>query len=131
MYDHKQSELDVIYDIGYSEIKMGDICEKTKSQLRPHIVWFGEYPFGIIESYRALESADILIVIGTSLQISYTIPMLASVNKNSEVYYVDPNPVTALENYGVRVNYICEKATKGVTELVNKLMEIETNENNV
>lgn len=122
MYNHKSSDLDVVYDIGYDEINIGDMCETTGSQLRPHIVWFEEMPFGVSEAYEAIESADILIVVGTSLQITYTIPMLASVRKECEVYYVDPNPINYLENSGVKVKYICEKATKGVPELVNELL---------
>ncbi len=130
-YEHKDSVLDVVYDIGYNDINIGDICQLHNTQLRPHIVWFGEMPFNVAEAYQVIEEADILLVIGTSLQITYTIPMLASVNKECEVYYIDPNPVSVLENYGVKVNYILEKATKGVPELVNKLMGIESKEENI
>lgn len=124
MYSHKTSELDVVYEIGYNDIKIGDTCEKTGSQLRPHIVWFEEMPFGVVEAYEAIDKADILLVIGTSLQITYTIPMLASVRKKCEVYYIDPDPSTELEHYGVNVNYVYTKATKGVTEMVDKLMGV-------
>jgi NAD-dependent deacetylase len=124
-FHHKDSELDVVYDIGYENINEGDVCKTHNTQIRPHIVWFEEMPHNVIEAYEALDEADILLVIGTSLQITYTIPMLASVKPECEVYYIDPNPVTALENMGVKVNYICEKASKGVTEMVNKLMTTE------
>ena len=42
MYSHKVSKLDSIKDIGYEDVNIGDKCEVTGSQLRPHVVWFGE-----------------------------------------------------------------------------------------
>jgi NAD-dependent deacetylase len=122
MYDHKSSEFDVIHDIGYNEINMGDKCDKTFSQLRPHIVWFGEYPFGVEEAYKAVSEADILIVVGTSLQITYTLDMLNQISRKADIYYVDPNPMRYLTNYGLKVEYIRKKASEGVSELVNNLL---------
>lgn len=78
LYGHKSSPADSVYDIGYNDINIGDKCKVTGSQLRPHIVWFGEMPFGVDKAYKAIEEADILIIVGTSLQIGYTLPMLAS-----------------------------------------------------
>lgn len=121
-YNHGITNFDEVYDIGYSEINIGDMCEKTTTQLRPHIVWFEEIPFDVFEASKAIKEADILIIIGTSLQITYTIPMLGSVNDDCEVYYVDPNPVNVLEEYDINVKYICEKAAKGVPDLVNILL---------
>ena len=65
------SDEDLIYDCGYNDIKLGDKCENG-SQLRPHVVWFGEYPCNIEESYKTIEKCDYLIIIGTSF-----IPSLA------------------------------------------------------
>jgi NAD-dependent deacetylase len=132
MYDHKSSEFDEVHDIGYKEINMGDKCPITGSQLRPHIVWFGEYPFGVHEAYQAVEEADILMVIGTSLQISYTLDMLNHVSREGDevhggkpackIYYIDPNPMNYLTNYGLKVEYIRKKASEGVVEVVNNLL---------
>lgn len=112
-------------DIGYNELNIGDKCSKTGSQLRPHIVWFGEFPHGVHEAYAEVYRADILIIIGTSLQISYTIDMLNNVRRTStpcEIYYVDPKPMHYLDNYGLKVNYIEKSAVEGVSELVNNLI---------
>lgn len=122
MYDHKSSEFDEVHDIGYKEINIGDKCPITGSQLRPHIVWFGEYPFGVHEAYEAVRNADILLVIGTSLQIGYTIHMLSEVSGSCEIYYIDPSPMNYLTNYGLKVEYIRKKATEGVVEIVNNLL---------
>jgi len=122
LYDHKPSPFDVVHDIGYNEINMGDVCSETNSQLRPHIVWFGEFPFGVEEATNAIMEADILIIVGTSLQITYTIPMLMRVKRDIPIYYVDPDPSMELTEFGLKINYIHKKASEGVSELVNNLL---------
>jgi NAD-dependent deacetylase len=122
MYENKPSQLDQIYDIGYNEVKIGDKCKVTDSQLRPHICWFGEYPFDVDKAYQAMRKADILIVVGTSLQIGYTLSLLAEVDNETEIYFVDPQPTRSLEAYGLKVNYITKSATDGIGNLVNTLL---------
>lgn len=123
MYDHKTSPFDKEVEIGYNDINVGDKCEETGSQLRPHIVWFGEMPFHTDEALSAIQEADIVMIIGTSLQIGYTIPMLGVGAQNaSEIYYIDPEPARYLDAYGIPVVYIEDGATKGVGELVDILM---------
>lgn len=131
-YQSNSIPLDEVIDIGYNDINIGDKCEKRGSQLRPHIVWFNEYPFGINESYKAIYDADILIIVGTSLQISYTLDLLSNVRRIGdelhgggspcEIYFVDPKPMRYLNNYGLVVNYIEKPAVEGVGELVNNLI---------
>jgi NAD-dependent deacetylase len=125
-YSSNNIPKDDVIDVGYNDIKLGDKCEKRGVQLRPHIVWFGEYPFGLIEAYRAIEKADILIIVGTSLQITYTLDMLNNVRRSGdshcEIYFVDPKPMRYLDNYGLIVNYIEKPAVEGVGGLVNKLL---------
>lgn len=50
------------------EIKTGDLCHccQMPSQLRPHVVWFGEMPLRMGDIYEALEKADLFVSIGTS-----------------------------------------------------------------
>ena len=117
--------LDKVIDIGYGEIKVGDLCPHSSSQLRPHIVWFGEYPFGVDEAYSAIRNADVLMIVGTSLQISYTLNILRSVKTSptqAEIIYIDPKPMHYLDNYGLSVEYIEKTAVEGVTEVVNRLI---------
>jgi len=105
------------------DINIGDKCE-LGSQLRPHTVLFGEMPWNVNESYDAISVCDYLLIVGTSLQISYTIPLLGSVrvSENAKVFYIDPKPSTDLE-YMIPVKYIKKKAVEGVTKLVDKLMK--------
>jgi NAD-dependent deacetylase len=134
VYNHKQSQLDQVYDIGYKEISLGDKCSVNATQLRPHIVWFDEYPYGVTEAYQAISEADILLIIGTSLQIGYTTHMLNNVRRLDtpcEIYYIDPKPMLYLDNYGLKVNYIKKGGVEGVTELAKTLIirEIGSNKN--
>ncbi len=136
LYNHKPSPADTIVDIGYNDINVGDTCPTTGSQLRPHIVWFGEYPFGVDDAYKAVYDADILLIIGTSLQITYTLDLLNNVRRLSfevndnkpacKIIYIDPMPDRGLDRYGLVIDYIKKTAVEGVTELVDKLLNRDT-----
>ena len=59
---------DLVYTLDHWELKFGDKCEKG-SQLRPHIVWFGEAVPAFYDAIPMVEAADILLVVGTSMQV--------------------------------------------------------------
>jgi NAD-dependent deacetylase len=111
---------ELIYDIKGWELKKGDKCEKG-SQLRPHIVWFGEAVPNIVPAAQLSSEADIYLVIGTSLNVYPAAGLLNYVPNSIPKYLVDPN---GSEVYGVsKLTVIKEKAGKGVTELVKKLLK--------
>ncbi len=110
------------FEIGYNDINLGDECPTYEGQVRPHIVWFGEMPFNVPRAYQAIEQADILLIVGTSLQISYTLDLLRAVKSDCDIYYIDPKPMRYLDNYGLKVNYIEKNAVEGVTEIVDQLI---------
>jgi NAD-dependent deacetylase len=112
---------DLVYEIDGWELKMGDKCEKG-SQLRPHIVWFGE-AVPMIEPAAELSSeADIFIVIGTSLNVYPAAGLIHYVPVNSPKYLVDPN---ASQLQGIRyLTVIAENAGAGVPVLVEKLLSL-------
>jgi len=114
------SDEDLIYDCGYNDIKLGDKCENG-SQLRPHVVWFGEYPCNIEESYKTIEKCDYLIIIGTSLFIHYCFQMLTYIKLSCEVFFIDPNPVKSLSKIGMEITYINKKASEGIKEVFELL----------
>lgn len=79
----------LVYDIEGSELKLGDKCEKG-SQLRPHIVWFGEsVPMMDIAIEEAL-SAEIFIVVGTSLLVYPAAGLVDYTKDSAHKYIVDP-----------------------------------------
>lgn len=111
---------DMIYEINGWELKMGDCCEKG-SQLRPHIVWFGEAVPEIVPAARFSSEADIFLVIGTSLNVYPAAGLLGYVPPFVPKYLVDPN---GTEVMGIKnLTVIKEKAGTGVPALVKKLMK--------
>lgn len=109
----------LIYDIGYKEINPGDKCEKG-SQLRPHIVWFGEAVPMMDKAIRITETAEIFVVIGSSLNVYPAAGLIEYAPKNASLWLIDPNEVTvpALR----KVEIIRAKASEGVETLTQKLL---------
>lgn len=88
--------------------------------LRPHTVLFGEYPYNIEQSIKAISECDVLIIIGTSFDITYTASIVASANREGVVvYYIDPNPQYDLQAFFDKtpINFIETTATEGVKTL--------------
>ena len=116
-----RSSLDpsLIYVIDGWELKIEEKCEKG-SQLRPHIVWFGEMVPAMSEAELITQSADIFIIIGTSLEVY---PAANLVDHASDVipkFLVDPN---AKPLHGINhLEVIKEKAGIGIPALVNVLL---------
>lgn len=104
------------------DLHVGDMSADGHA-LRPHTVLFGEYPYNMNETFDAFQAADILIIIGTSLNISYTTNMVRWLKAGSQIYYVDPKPSLDLNYYDLPVKYIRKKAVEGVTKLVDKLLK--------
>jgi len=109
----------LIYDIDGWELKFGQKCAKG-SQLRPHIVWFGEAVPAMDDAIPIAESADIMVVIGTSLNVYPAAGLVNYVRKGIPIYVIDPErPSVFIRN----VTYIQEKAGRGVEILKEKLKE--------
>ena len=89
------------------------------TQLRPHIVWFGEAVPNIEPAAALCEEADIFVVVGTSMAVYPAAGLIHYVQSGVPCYVVDPKEVPVSR----KVTFIKEVATKGVTELVNKLMQ--------
>ena len=105
----------LVYDIDGWELKLGDKCEKG-SQLRPHIVWFGEPVPNIEIAVRDVEQADIMVIIGTSMQVYPAAGLIEYVPRNVPVYLIDPNE-TAIEN-SRKIEFIRMKAGEGVAQFI-------------
>jgi len=111
---------DLIYEMENWELKMGDKCEKG-SQLRPHIVWFGEMVPMIQPATEIAATADIFIVVGTSMVVYPAASLIIYAKPDIPKYYVDPK---AFEVSGIsNLKIIKKKAGVGVPELVNELIK--------
>ena len=76
-----------------TDLNLGDL-DKNGVQLRPHIVWFGEDVPMIEYAIYMVETADILVIIGTSLQVYPAAGLMNYVDQNIPIYYIDPKPAT-------------------------------------
>ncbi len=103
------------------DLVLGDV-DYNGNQLRPHIVWFGEDVPALEEALSIVESADIVAVIGTSLQVYPAAGLLHYGRNNVPIYYIDPKPATI---YGLSnpLEVIPMNATDGVPFLKEKLLQ--------
>lgn len=100
------------------EIQLGDLCEKG-SQLRPYIVWFGEAVPKIEDAIQIVQQADILLIIGTSLQVYPAASLLNYAQKKCPIYFIDPVIPSSVKNTSV---YCIEKgASEGMADFLKLL----------
>lgn len=97
------------------ELNLGDHCEKG-SQLRPHIVWFGEAVPAMDTAIEIVQSAEVVVIIGTSLQVYPAAGLMNYAPLGSKIYYIDPNP-NIPSSQGVTV--INSIASEGMRQLMD------------
>ena len=96
------------------DIHVGD-KSPTGAQLRPHIVWFGEEVPMLEKAIAQVFSADILMIIGTSLQVYPAASLIDYVKEGTPIFYIDPNP--SLHSKG-ELTVIAQKASTGVAKAI-------------
>ncbi len=113
----------LIYDLDETNLhtKIGDKCEKG-FQLRPHIVFFGEAVPNIEKAAHLCAKADIMLIIGTSLQVYPAAGLMAYAPSKCPIYYVDPRP-TITTHAASNLTIIEETASKGVEIILKKLFK--------
>jgi NAD-dependent deacetylase len=110
---------ELVYDLGDKEIKVGDLCEKGY-QLRPHVVWFGEAVPMIERATQEAATADIFMVIGTSMAVYPAANLIYYVPAETKKYIIDPNiPQNITEKNLVKIS---KKAAEGVPEIVEEIL---------
>tara|TARA_R110002051_G_scaffold219146_1_gene282984 strand:- start:2207 stop:2914 length:708 start_codon:yes stop_codon:yes gene_type:complete len=107
------------------DLKLGDKCINGH-QLRPHIVWFGEQVPLLEKAIEITEQADILIIIGTSMQVYPAASLVNFVKINTPIYFIDPRPSVSKNDFN-NLTIIEDTAANGVPKLVSELIAIETN----
>ncbi len=108
---------ETVFDIGTDEIHIGDTAPNG-AQLRPHIVWFGEAVPKIEAAIDAVEAADILLIVGTSLQVYPAAGLYRYAKMDTPIYIIDPKDVPVRDG---RITHIKDVATKGM-ETFKKLI---------
>ena len=104
------------------DLHLGD-TDATGNQLRPHIVWFGEAVPAIDIAIPIMKKADIVVIIGTSLQVYPAAGLMHYAKTTVPVYYIDPNPATIYDLANPLMVY-----PLSASEGLKKLKEILTSE---
>lgn len=104
-----------------TDIKIGDLSEDG-NQLRPHIVWFGEEVPLLEKAANITQAAQILIIIGTSMQVYPAASLIHYVSRDTPIYFIDPKPnINQTDFNGLTI--IQASAVNGVPPLVSELIE--------
>ena len=103
-----------------TDLNFGDFDDQG-NQLRPHIVWFGEEVPALEEAVGIVENADILIVIGTSLQVYPAASLINFAKATIPVFYIDPKPAE-IYNLPNNIKVLATTGTKGI-KIVQKELE--------
>ena len=103
-----------------TDLNFGDFDDKG-NQLRPHIVWFGEEVPALEEAVGIVENADILIIIGTSLQVYPAASLINFAKATIPVFYIDPKPAE-IYNLPNNIKVLATTGTKGI-KIVQKELE--------
>lgn len=116
-----QSSIDpsLVYPLTHWEIKTGDRCEKG-SQLRPFIVWFGEEVPMMMPAMKIAETADIFLVLGTSMQVYPAASLIDYVPRAARKFLID----LQMPNFKLQkdVTVIQDTATEGMKKLEKILL---------
>jgi NAD-dependent deacetylase len=102
------------------DLNLGDLC-KQGSQLRPHIVWFGEQVPLLDKAIEITQTADILIIIGTSMQVYPAASLINFVSSATPIYFIDPKPSLTPSAYN-NLRIIEDTAAKGMPILAADLI---------
>lgn len=114
VYDDTFSEKEVI-DVRYEEVNLGDKAPNG-SQLRPHIVFFGEAVPMIDRAIDVISECDVLLIVGTSLQVYPAAGLYRYARTDTPVYVIDPKDIPIR---GGNIHHIRATATEGMKEFIH------------
>lgn len=101
------------------DLNLGDLNSKGV-QLRPHIVWFGEMVPEMDQAVKIAETADIFLVIGTSMQVYPAASLIQFIPDHCEVFVIDPN---LDQNFLAADHFLKTSATDGMRKLIEILLK--------
>ena len=121
MKGRSTAKQELVYELKHWEIKQGDVCE-IGSQIRPHIVWFGEAVPEMDKATELAEKADIFITIGTSLNVYPAANLINVIEGHIPKFLVDPGDFNL--DYIKNLTIIKATAVEGMKVLSKKLNEL-------
>jgi len=104
-------------DVGYKPVNLGD-CDSRGVQLRPNIVWFGEAVPKFDTAARIASQADIMLIVGTSLQVYPAAGLVQYAPHGIPVYLIDPKPLNVNLPGVVQITDV---ATRGMERFIEIL----------
>ena len=104
------------------DLVLGDLCKK-RSQLRPHIVWFGEMVPMLEKAINITKKADILVIIGTSMQVYPAASLINYIKLNTPIYFIDPLPSISKNSFS-NLKIITDVASLGTERLKELLIKL-------
>ena len=111
----------LIYPISGDKIAWGETCE-LGSQLRPHVVWFGEEVPMMPPAERLVNEANIFIIVGTSLNVYPAALLVFHVRRDCKIYLVDPgDPIIPSQ---LNITWIKEKAGEGMRMVRDEIIKV-------
>ncbi len=106
----------LVYPLAERDIALGDVCE-LGSQLRPHVVWFGEAVHNTEPACEAIAAADVLLVVGTSLSVYPAAGFITLAPTHAERFIVAPE----LEHSPSDFTWLCGAACEHVPQLCRQM----------
>jgi len=103
------------------DLHLGDLGPDNK-QLRPHIVWFGEMMPMLDKAIEITSKADILIIIGTSMQVYPAASLVNFIKPNTPIYFIDPKPTITKNDFN-NLKIISDFASEGTDKLISILKQ--------
>ena len=103
------------------DIVLGDLAEDNQ-QLRPHIVWFGEMVPMLDKAIEITQKADILVIIGTSMQVYPAAGLVNYIKPNTPIYFIDPKPSVTKNDFN-NLRIIKDVASSGTDTLLEILLK--------
>lgn len=103
------------------DLHLGDLGPDNK-QLRPHIVWFGELVPMLDKAIEITSKADILIIIGTSMQVYPAASLVNFIKPNTPIYFIDPKPTITKNDFN-NLKIISDFASEGTDKLISILKQ--------
>lgn len=111
---------ELLYDIKGWELNSGDLCE-LGSQLRPHVVWFGEAVPNMENAHELAKTADLLLIIGTSLNVYPAAGLIHYAPPRCKKFLIDPSEVKLWDIENLKVYR--ETAAAGVPKIAKMLLQ--------
>jgi NAD-dependent deacetylase len=109
-----------LFDLHGADIELGDLCP-LGSQLRPHVVWFGEAVPAMEDAAALTACADVLLVVGTSLAVYPAASLVHMTRPGTPLLLVDPQAPASLDP---RVEHIQAPASSGVPIALRRVLEL-------